>query len=333
VQSFNAIVRGTGGDRVGALKELSGVMMMAGMFGGLMGLPLYSVMAWALAESFDDEDDEDVRKLMGLDAAVAYDSDIMFRKWVQDKFGNPEAEGIDLADILINGPIAALTNTELASRTSLDLKNMWFREGMGGDNTANSVVNALAANVAGLSMAVSIARGYDDFVEGNIESGLKKIAPAFFRSWVTTADQASRGVVDNKGNTIIPKEDITAYYLARSLLSFRPMDLARWQDYYITRAKNDKRIDAEKTAILRKLDKKLREGDIATQQDFIEFWKEEIEPFNRTYPNRDYVITMESIKRSLEGRADVRARTYRGMQLDDKTAAMDYEMAKGFTPK
>lgn len=334
VQSFNAIVRGTGGDRVGALKELSGVMMMAGMFGGLMGLPLYSVMAWALAESFDDEDDEDVRKLMGIgmDVAVAYDSDIMFRKWIQDKFGNPEAEGIDLADILINGPIAALTNTELASRTSLDLKNMWFREGMGGDSTASSVLNALAANVAGASMAVSIARGYDDLVEGNIESGLKKIAPAFFRSWITTADQASRGVVDNKGNTIIPKEDIEAYDSARSMLGFRPMGLARWQDYYITHAKNDKRIDAEKTAILRKLDKKLREGDIATQQDFIEFWKEEIEPFNRTYPDRDYVITMESVKRSLEGREDVRARTYKGMQLDKKTAASKYEAAKGFMP-
>jgi hypothetical protein len=330
VQSFNAIVRGVGGDRVGALKELSGVMMMAGMFGGLMGLPLYSVMAWALAESFDDEDDEDVRKLMGLDAAVAYDSDIMFRKWLQDRFGTPEANDIDLADILINGPIAALTNTELASRTSLDLKNMWFREGMGGDSTTNSVFNALAANVAGASMAVSLMRGYDDFVEGNIESGLKKIAPAFFRSWVTTADQASRGVVDNKGNTIIPQSDIAAYDSARSMLGFRPMDLARWQDYYITRAKNDKRIDQEKTAIMRKLDKRLREGDIATQQDFVDFWNEEIEPFNRTYPNADYVITMESIERSLKGREEVRARTYQGMQLDKKTAAQDYEMAKGF---
>lgn len=347
VQSIKALAKGTaigakglaGGRKmtaeeraeyVGTLKELSGVLMMSGMFGGLMGLPLYSVMAWALAESFDDEDDEDVRKLMGLDAAVAYDSDIMFRKWLQDKFGTPEANDIDLADILINGPIAALTNTELASRTSLDLKNMWFREGMGGDNTANSVLNALAANVAGASMAVSLMRGYDDFVEGNIESGLKKIAPAFFRSWVTTADQASRGVVDNKGNTIIPKSDIEAYDSARSLLGFRPMDLARWQDYYITRAKNDKRIDAEKTAIMRKLDKQLREGDIATQQDFIDFWNEEIEPFNRAYPNADYVITMESIERSLKGREEVRARTYQGMQLDKKTAAQDYEMAKGF---
>jgi hypothetical protein len=114
------------------------------------------------------------------------------------------------------------------------------------------------------------------------------------------------------------------------MLGFRPMDLARWQDYYITRAKNDKRIDAEKTAILRKLDKQLREGDIATQQDFIDFWNEEIEPFNRTYPNADYVITMESIERSLKGREEVRARTYQGMQLDKKTAAQDYEMAKGF---
>jgi hypothetical protein len=333
VKNFRALVLGVGGDRAGAAKELGGVLMMAGMFGGLTGMPLYSLMAWALAESFDDEDDEDVRKLMGLDAAVAYDSDIMFRKWIQDKFGTPEADDVDLADTLISGPISAFTNTDLSSRTTLDLKNMWFREGMGGDNTASSVTNALAANIAGVSMAVSIARGYDDLVEGNIESGLKKMLPALFRSWVTTADQATRGVVDNKGNTIIPKEDIDEYSAARSMLGFRPRDLSRWQDYYITRAKNDKRIDQEKTSILRKLDKKLREGDIATQQDFIDFWNAEIEPFNRTYPNRDYVITIESIERSLKGREEVRGRTYQGMQLDKKTAEMDFEMAKGFDLK
>jgi len=335
VQSFNAIVRGTGGDRVGALKELTGVMMMAGMFGGLTGMPLYSVMAWALAESFDDEDDEDVKRLMQLDPRMAYDSDTMFRKWLMDKMNNPEdkSSGVTLADMLIHGPVSALTNTDVASRTSLDLKNMWFRETAAEDSTAMSAIKFAIANIAGGQMAVQILNGWDDLTEGNIENGLKKMLPAFFRSWVASAQAAHEGVKDSKGNVIIPKEDIDGYDTARSLLGFRPMDLARWQDYYITRAKNEKAIEGKKRKILDGLEKGIRDGDIKDRADFEDYIKEEVVPFNRTYPDPSLAITMDTIERSLTGRATARANTVQGMQVTKKTAQRDVEMAEQFRPK
>lgn len=333
VQSFNQIVRGVGGDRVGAIKELTGVLMMAGMFGGLMGMPLYSLMAYALAQGFDDEDDEDVKKLMGLDPRVAYDSDIMFRKWLVDTFGNPETGDTTIADLLLNGPTSVLTNTDVGSRTSLDLKNMWFREAVSGDTTEMAIFKTIMANVAGGAMIGQFANAKDDFANGNIEEGLKKALPGFFRSFVAAGQMAEEGVQDRKGNVIIPKRDITAFDESRALLGFRPLDLARWQDYYITRAKNEKRIQSEKRRILDRLEAGIREGDITNNKQLREFIKEEVVPFNRTYPDQTLGITEETIVRSLRGRESTRGMTVRGMQLDKKTAQRDYEMAKSFMPK
>ena len=318
--------------RAGAMTELGGVLMMSGVFGGLLGMPLYSVMALALSESFDEEDDEDVRKLMGLDPRVAYDSDIMFRAWLMDKFGEPAIGDVSMADILIHGPLGALSNTELSSRTSLDLKNMWFREAVTGDSTSDTVIKTLLANVAGGQMLIQAFNAKDNFAEGDMYGAMKKMAPAFIRSWVAAEQGEAEGVVSRKGDVIIDKNDITGLDTFRTISGFRPLKLARWQDYYITRGKNDKKIKAEKTQLLSTLDRKLREGDITSKEQLQEFITDEVIPFNRTYPDPSFIITEETIMRSLKGRADVRGRTVQGMRLEKKTAEKDIGMADKFRP-
>ena len=318
--------------RAGAMTELGGVLMMSGVFGGLLGMPLYSVMALALSESFDEEDDEDVRKLMGLDPRVAYDSDIMFRAWLMDKFGEPAIGDVSMADILIHGPVGALSNTEVSSRTSLDLKNMWFREAVTGDSTSDTVIKTLLANVAGGQMLIQAFNAKDNFAEGDMYGAMKKMAPAFIRSWVAAEQGEAEGVVSRKGDVIIDKNDITGLDTFRTISGFRPLKLARWQDYYITRGKNDKKIKAEKTQLLSTLDRKLREGDITSKEQLQEFITDEVIPFNRTYPDPSFIITEETIMRSLKGRADVRGRTVQGMRLEKKTAEKDIGMAEKFRP-
>jgi hypothetical protein len=318
--------------RAGAMKELGGVLMMAGVFGGLLGMPLYSVMALALSESFDEEDDEDVRKLMGLDPRVAYDSDIMFRAWIMDKFGEPMVGDVSMADILIHGPLGALSNTELSSRTSLDLKNMWFREAVTGDSTADTIIKTALANIAGGQMLIQAFNAKDNFAEGDMYGAIRKMAPAFIRSWVAAGQGEAEGIVTRKGDTIIDKDDISGLDTFRTISGFRPLRLARWQDYYITRGKNDKKIKAEKTQLLSTLDRKIREGEITSKAGLQEFINDEIIPFNRTYPDPNFIITEETIMRSLKGRADVRERTVQGMRLEKKTAEKDIGMAEKFRP-
>ena len=317
----------------GALKEFSGVLMMAGLLGGVGALPFYTMMAQALAEGFDEEDDEDVRKLMGMDVTTAYDADIMFRRWLMEHMGTPDDKDVDFADMFIGGVPGALTDTEISSTVSLDLVNMWYREPIAGDSLESSMIATAIQNIAGLSMATQFIRGTEALYEGDIADGLKKTLPAFFRSWVTAYVNETEGVKNRKGDTIVPKEDLTGADAFRSVLGARSGKLARWQDYYITAGKNEKRIKAEKQDILDDLEDKIRSGDIKSKEGLREFWKEEIEPFNRTYPNEDFVITEDTIIRSMKGRSARSERNVQGLQVSKKSKERRERAAEPFMIK
>jgi hypothetical protein len=317
---------------IGALKELSGVLLMAGMFGGLMGMPLYSIMTYAFMGAFgpDEEDDEDVRALMGGDPRTAYDPDIAFRSWMNDKFGDIKIGDASLADILTEGPISTALGTELASSTSLDIMNMWFRDPVVGDSTEDTILQTIAANVAPLSMLGQLARGYDSFAEGNIRDGLRKMLPAFFRTGANAYYNETEGVKNRRGDTLIPKEEITGADNFKDVLGFRAPKLNRIQQYAITRAKNETAIKSERKGILDRFERAYTEGEIQTRKDLDAFVKEEVIPFNRTYPAPEFLITEETLADSLERRADIRERTIEGVQFDKKTLPQDVAAQRRF---
>ena len=332
VGAMRDIITDAGGERAGALKELSGVLMMTGLFGGVMGMPLYSAMTYALMAAFgpDEEDDEDVLALMGGDPRTAYDPDIAFRSWMNDKFGDIELAGMSLADILVSGPISTALNTELTSATSLDLKNMWFRDAVVGDSLEDTMVATAIANITGLSMVSQMLRGYESFKEGKIEDGLKKMLPAFFRTWFNAAVNEEQGIKNRRGDVLIPKEDISAADNIRDVLGFRAPKLSRIQQYYITRARKETAIKAERTAILDRLETAYNNGEFKTRKDYEEFRAKEIIPFNRTYPDREFLITDKAVQDSLKRRAGIRARTFEGVQFDKKTMGKDVAAQERF---
>jgi hypothetical protein len=318
----------------GALKELSGVLMMAGLLGGIAGLPLYTIMVEALAYAFgpDPDDDDDVLKMMQEDAATVYDADIAFRRWLSNYLGVDERGQSILANILIDGPLGVLTDTEISSTTTMDLVKMWYREPIASDNLENTTIAALIANVAGFSTASQIMRGIDDFMDGNTREALKKISPAFFRSWVNAYYNSTEGVLNRKGDIIIPKEHITESDTFRSIIGARALRLAKWQDYYITARKNEDRIDAEKKEILDEIERKVRDGEFRSAEDFREYIKEVVIPFNRTYPNDRFVITPDTILNSLARRSERRARTLEGREINKKDAERILRSQQMFRP-
>lgn len=318
--------------RVGAIKELTGVLGMAGMFGGIMGMPLYWVMTQALMAAFgpDDDDDDDVRALMGGDPRTAYDPDIAFRTWMNDTFGATEIGGVPLSTILTEGPIGALTGTELSSRTTLDIKNMWFRDAVAGDGLEDTLTAAAVANIAGFSMASQVLKGFDQFKEGDNRGALTKIFPAFFRSWVNAYYTSQEGIVTGRKDTLIPKEDITTADMIRTTLGLRSPRVARMQKYYITRARNEKEIKGERDGILDRLEQAYSAGELNTRAQVDKFIAEEVVPFNRTYPDPEFLITEKTMTESIKRRLGIRARTFEGMQLDKKTMPKDVAAQQRF---
>lgn len=317
----------------GALKEFSGVIMMGALLGGVTGLPLYTIMLQMLAEGFDEEDDDDVRKLLGIDPRTAYDADLMFKAWVMEHLGTPEKGDVDFADIVLGGVPGAMTDTELAGTLTLDLVSMWYREPIAGDSLESTAISALIANVAGFSMVSQMLKAWEDVEKENTSAALKKLLPAFFRAPVAAYYSGEEGIKTRKGDIVIPKEDITGGDIARSVLGARSARLARWQDYYITAKKNEDRIKGEKVDILDQLERKIDSGEIATEKDFNKFWTETVVPFNRTYPDPDLMITMDSIERSLTGRAERESRTMEGMLISKKSPEQERRSAEPFRVK
>jgi hypothetical protein len=319
----------------GALKELSGVLMMSGLLGGIAAMPLYTAMVEALAYAFepDPDDDDDVNKLMREDVANAYDADIAFRRWLSGYLGVDESGESQLANILIDGPVGVLTDTEMSSTVSLDIVKLWYREPIAGDNLESTAIAALIANVAGLSTASQIMRGADELMQGNTREALKKISPAFFRSWVNAYYNANEGVKNRKDDTIIPKEKITASDTFRSALGARSLRLAKWQDYSITALKNEDRINKERQEIFDEIEQMRDNGEFATMEDFRAYWNEAVVPFNRTYPNERFIITEESVERSLRARDERGSRTVDGRLINKKDAERILRSQELFRPK
>jgi hypothetical protein len=309
--------------------------MMGGLLGGIATMPLYTAMVEALAYAFepDPDDDDDVNKLMQEDVANVYDADISFRRWLSNYIGVDESGESQLANILIDGPVGALTDTEMSSTVSLDLVKLWYREPIAGDNLESTSIAALIANVAGLSTAAQIMRGADDFSNGNIRDGLKKVSPAFFRSWVNVYFAGTEGIKNRKDDTIIPKEDITTPDLFKLAFGARALRLSKWQDYSITALKNEDRINKERQDIFDEIEKMRDNGEFATQADFDRYWNEVIMPFNRTYPNERFIITEESIESSLKRRDERDARTVDGRFINKKDQERILRSQKMFSPK
>ena len=188
------------------------------------------------------------------------------------------------------------------------------------------------SNIAGLNMLSTFVSGYDNFAEGDIYGGLKKGLPAFFRTWVAAAQGEAEGIQTRKGDMLVDKEDITAFDTMRAITGFRPLKLSQLQNYTIKRAANERRINGERTALLARLDQDIRDGAVASMDDLRRYWQEEIVPFNRTYPDENFIITPETIESSLQRREERRARTIQGMVLDTDvpTARKDFEAARAF---
>ena len=313
-------------DRLKAMNELTGVLLMGGLFHGITGFPLYSTIASIidLLEADDDDDEAKLRRLRN--PYTANNSDYRFRyEYMPSKFGEITIPGIDgsqhrLSDILVNGPISELSDVNIASRTTFD--GLWFREGKTADTPTAVLANTIIANVPGLSLVAGLAEGFKDIYNGDVNRGVEAVLPAAFKG-VATAYRLSEEGAETRGELpMLAKSEITPEQIAAQVSGFGSTKLAQIQKERAARNKLFASADKKRTGLLRDLNEAMYNFETSGGQDRTDMnaAARKVVEYNQKYPVVPLVVTDETVQDSYDAFKRERDLQMRGSTFTKKEA-------------
>lgn len=317
-----------------AMHRLAGVLVMGGMFHGLVGFPLYSTIC-ATIDAFFDGDEEEKKRRRLKNPLTSDDSNLRFRyDWLPEHFGQVTIPGLDgrqhrLSDVLEKGPISALTDINIGSRTSFD--GLWFRAAKPGKNYLETAQNYILANLGpGVSTGVNMVGAIDDFIGGHIDRGLEKLVPAFFKGSLVANRMAREGAETRGGADMLKPSEINTLNLIATTLGFQPARLARIQERNFEMQKQVTEAQNERAKILKRLDETVFDPERGAKE--VKSIFNSIREYNKRYPVEKFLITNDTISSSLDAYAQKRGLTYRGAYMDKKLIPYLMPSAKAAAP-
>jgi hypothetical protein len=262
-----------------ARRRMYGVMGMTALFAGLKGMPIFtatSMMAEVLNSVFGDDEEEE----------------FVFEYWLQKELA--DTVGGDAAAALMTGLISNATNTALSERMSLDLIDLWFRDGTyqksAEDTMKEQFLMLLGPSV---SIVMSFGKATDLYNNYQPERALETISPTILRNLQIVGRYMREGeAATARGITI--DDDISYSDLFVRALGFTPEDIMRKQKAMIDRKGVETKIEARRERLLAGLYMALHFGD----QDLHAEVVEKIQEFNESFP--EVAITYDTYKKSLE---------------------------------
>ena len=322
-------------ERVEAMHRLAGILVMGGMFHGLVGMPGYSVICAVIDAFFSGGDEEEKKARRAKNPLTAEDSNLRFRyDFLPSQFGNNTVTGLDgrqhrLSDMLEKGPISALTDINIGSRTSFD--GMWFRDAKPGKTYLESAQNLILANMGpGVSTGVNMVGAVDDFSNGRIIRGLEKLVPAFFRGSLTAYRLDKEGAETKGGADMLKREEINTLNLIATTLGFQSSRLARIQEHNFQMQKQITEAQNKRASILKRLDEVVFDAEKGPTELKTVF--NQIREHNKRYPMEKFLIEADTIDSSLKTYAKKRGLTYRGQYMDEKLIPYLLPSAKRAAP-
>jgi hypothetical protein len=321
-------------ERAEAMHRLAGVLVMGGMFHGLVGMPGYSLIC-SVIDAFFSGDEEEKKRRRARNPLTAEDANLRFRyDFLPNQFGNITVRGLDdrqhrVSDMLEKGPISALTDINIGSRTSFD--GMWFRAAKPGKTYLETAQNLILANMGpGVSTGVNMVGAVDDFSNGHVVRGLEKLVPAFFKGSFTAYRLNKEGAETKGGADMLKKEEINTLNLIAATLGFQSSRLARIQEHNFEIQKQLTEAQNKRAAILKRLDEVAFDaergpGDLKTVFN-------QIREYNKRYPMEKFLIEADTIDSSLKAYAKKRGLTYRGQYMDEKLLPYLLPSAKRAAP-
>ena len=244
-----------------ALARLLGTLGMTGMFAGLTGIPLYTVITTVIEKALQlrDDDDEDSVTFQ----ISKYGADLWFKNFLAENFGP------NVATYVAYGPFTALTGADFNSRVKLNdlFFPDWEFKGLLGPT---------------FGLYENAQRAYDRFKEGQTERAIEMLLPAIIRQPVKAYRFGEEGVVTPKGYEVVSSDDLSKMDLALQAIGFSPIKVSAKQQENYKLKKLEREREEERTDLLKRAVYARRE---VSDEDMDEV-QEDIDKFNDKFPNR-----------------------------------------------
>jgi len=216
--------------------------------------------------------------------------------------------GVDAAGLILKGVPGHLTGIDLSNR--IGMPELWFRSPdrqLEGRDLGTYWLVQVAGAAPG--MVINQFIGLDLAMDGEWQRGFEAAAPKFFRDISKAERFAREGVTNLGGETLV--ENLDPGHLFMQAMGFTPAKVA--ERYRInSRLKNaEAQITEDRRSILSDATQSIRDGEQITADTM-----DAINAFNAENP--DYVITGDTIMRSLRARIRASERFEGGVSLNPK---------------
>jgi hypothetical protein len=313
LKNFKEMIKPMDGHTRGeAAKKFFGTLASTYILAGVVGLPMFSTIMGFLGWFWDffREDDwpEDIKSLS---------FELWFRTvYLKDMLGSTEIGGKKLSDIVERGPANVFSGIDFSSRTSLN--NLWFRESKE-EKTLKDTAIAFAIDHIGPSpnMLLAGAEAWEAFSRGDLEKGVRKMAPAGFRNFITADKLWKEGAKDSKGVQILSKDAFSTGQLIAQAVGFRSDLLANTQYVTFKVIGIEQKILNERQVILDNMNREYKDKNF---KKFTDIASKEVVKWNMRFPT--YSIEDADINASLDAKAKQRAESFRGVTLNNQNAGL-----------
>lgn len=276
-----------------ARRNLAGVLGMAGLFGGVMGLPTVSVTMGvlnAIAASFGDDDEP-------------WDAETEFRNFLADMLG-PSA-----AQVVATGPVNRLTGADIAARVTLD--ELWFRDPdreLEGRGLYYHLLEQAAGPMGGTLKNAIVGKSLMD--DGHLWRGVETVLPKAMKDTMKAIRYAREGVQNLKGHPVI--EDVSLWQALLQGSGFTPAQVSEQYTLSNKRKVYEEFITGRRQDLMNAYAMAIRQKDAEAVTATIE----KMRAYNRANP--DHAITPATIRRSMKSRERYAARATGGIVLNPK---------------
>ena len=262
--------------RAAALRQLLGVVGMAGILAGVQGLPLVGVITMLANLVFDDEED---------------DAETRMRKYFD--------EGV------YSGALNYLLGVNVASRiglTDLLIQNTGYKDQA---STVEQILALIGGPVYGVSTRV--LDGAEELFEGQTQRGIEKILPTGLSNALKSMRYLTEGANTRRGDPIVG--EMSYANVAGQFFGFAPAEYTRQLEINANVKGIDRAVSEKRTKLLRQFYVASRMGDTDTAENIME----EIKKFSQRHPG--VAITLDTILKSMKQHMRTSATMYHGITL------------------